>query len=151
MFFRTLCNEICNANNNNVDWCGVADRHLRRTDCMKLSPAGTKAQTPSPMTYGRTNNALPAPSFCDRLATHSVVHKDFGIHTMSMFCATPFDNNWFVFNVLFADETSRKYVSLSGLISSSNAGSMCCQNMSKVVQQLGLSEPKHLGIEKIEI
>ena len=41
---------------------------------------------------------------------------------MLIICAKPFDNNWFVFYVLFADETSRKYVSLSGLISLSNSG-----------------------------
>ena len=35
------------------------------------------------------------------ILTHRVVHEDFGMHTMSMFCATPSDDNRFVFNVLF--------------------------------------------------
>ena len=52
---------------------------------------------------------------------HRVVHKNFGIHTMSIICAIPFDNNQFVFDVLFADETSQKYA-LSVLISLSNSG-----------------------------
>ena len=48
-------------------------------------------------------------------------HEDFGIHTMSIICVTPFDNNQFVFDVLFADETSQKHA-LSVLISLSNSG-----------------------------
>ena len=52
---------------------------------------------------------------------HRDVPKDSGIHTMSAICAMPFGNNRHVFNVLFADETSQKCVSLSGLISLSNS------------------------------